>query len=283
MSLIKNLYRFFSPKYQNAFLDYPVELKPRYGHGLPAHTQLYQLIDENRQIYENYLRRFFTYKQNFISIKRNDQQPDEYEPFWNNNFLPGLDIVSIYGFLAELKPKRYIEVGSGNSTKVAYKAIKDQQLPTKITSIDPFPRATIDKLSDEIIRMPFEKTDLSMLDVLEENDILFIDNSHRSLPNSDATVFFLEVLPRLRKGVIVHIHDIYIPYDYPQDMCDRLYNEQYLLACFILANHSRYKTILPNYFVSQDKELSKILADVWNNPQLSGVETHGGSYWLQIQ
>lgn len=283
MSLLKNLYRFLSPKYQNAFLDYPVKLTPRYGHGLPPQPQLYALINENRKIYEGYLNRFLTYKENYLSIKRADQQPDEYEPFWNNNFLPGLDIVSIYGFLAELKPKIYIEVGSGNSTKVAYKAIKEQKLHTKIISIDPFPRATIDKLSDEIIRKPFEEIDLAIIDTLGENDILFIDNSHRSLPNSDATVFFLEVLPRLKKGVVVHIHDIYLPYDYPQDMCDRLYNEQYLLACFILANHSTYKTIFPNYFISQDMDLSKIFAEVWNNPHLSGVETHGGSYWLQIQ
>lgn len=283
MSLIKNIYRFLSPRFQNAFLDYPVELKPRYGHGTPAHPRLYELINQHRENYKQLLIQFLKYKDVFTTIKRSDQQPDAYEPYWNNNFLPGLDMVTIYGMLAEFKPKRYIEVGSGNSTKVAHKAVKDQHLDTQIISIDPFPRAAIDKLSNQIIRQPFEKADLSILNQLEANDILFIDNSHRSLPNSDATVFFLETLPALKKGVVVHIHDIYLPYDYPQDMCDRLYNEQYMLAAFILANHSTYQTLLPNYFVSEDSELSEIFAELWKDPQLSGVETHGGSYWLQIK
>jgi hypothetical protein len=102
------------------------------------------------------------------------------------------------------------------------------------------------------------------------------------LPNSDATVFFLEILPRLQPGVIVHIHDIYLPYDYPQFMCDRFYSEQYTLAAFILANPLRYSTLLPNYFISEDKELSDILLPIWNHPNLKDVEKHGGSYWMKL-
>ena len=87
---------------------------------------------------------------------------------------------------------------------------------TKITSIDPYPRAEIDRLSQVIVRKPFEslKADQTLAD-LEAGDMLFIDNSHRVLPNSDATVFFLEWLPKLADGVIVQIHDIYLPWDYP--------------------------------------------------------------------
>ena len=105
---------------------------------------------------------------------------------------------------------------------------------------------------------------------------------HRCLPNSDVTVCFLELLPKLKSGVIVHIHDIYLPYDYPQFMCDRAYSEQYVLAAFILANPTKYKTILPNYFIYEDKELSTILNPIWELENLKGVEQHGGSYWLQI-
>lgn len=155
-------------------------------------------------------------------------------------------------------------------------------MATQITSIDPYPRAEIDQLAQRIIREPFEQVDFSFLTDLKANDMLFIDNSHRVLPNSDATVFFLEVLPRLAPGVIVHIHDIYLPYDYPQYMCDRAYSEQYMLAAFILANPAKYETILPNYFISQDAELNKVLQPLWQRPALQGVETHGGSYWLRI-
>jgi hypothetical protein len=60
--------------------------------------------------------------------------------------------------------------------------------------------------------------------------------------------------------VIVHIHDIYLPYDYPQDMCDRFYSEQYVLAALLLANPARYELLFPGIFVSEDKELSGLLA-----------------------
>jgi len=92
----------------------------------------------------------------------------------------------------------------------------------------------------------------------------------------------LEILPRLKKGVIVHIHDIYLPYDYPQFMCDRFYSEQYGLAMYLLANPKKYDTILPNYFIFEDKELSDFISPIWNHDNLKKVEKHGGSYWIRI-
>ena len=280
--MLKDIYRFVSPKYQNLFLDYKVAFQPRYGHGKPPHPQLYALIDQHRATYRELLNGLLAYQAAFESIKDTPAETDPNQPAWNNSFLPGLDMIAIYGMLAKFRPAQYVEVGSGNSTKVAAKAIRDQGLATRITSLDPYPRAEIDQLAQQVIRKPFEDTDFSFLYQLRANDILFIDNSHRVLPNSDATVFFLEVLPRLAPGVIVHIHDIYLPYDYPQFMCDRAYSEQYLLAAFLLANPAKYETILPNYFISQDPELSGILAPLWRRPALQGVETHGGSYWLRV-
>ncbi|MEO7175233.1 MAG: class I SAM-dependent methyltransferase [Saprospiraceae bacterium] len=280
--MLKQLYRFFSSKYQNAFLDYPVKLEPRYGHGKPAHQGLSQIIGDNRTLYAELLTEALKYSESLSHLKKTDQESDSNLPIWNNGFLPGLDIVGIYTILSKYKPKVYMEIGSGNSTKVAYMAKKDQKLDTKIVSIDPYPRAEIDALADQIIRQPFENIDLESILSLSANDVLFVDNSHRILPNSDANVFFLEILPRLKKGVIVHIHDVYLPYDYPQFMCDRYYSEQYGLAMFLLANPSKYKTILPNFYISEDPELSAILKPFWALPSLQGVETHGGSYWLQI-
>jgi hypothetical protein len=193
-----------------------------------------------------------------------------------------LDIVAIYTILKEYKPKKYIEIGSGNSTRVAYKAKKENNLSTEIISIDPMPRAEIDSLADKVFRTPFEEIGYNILDELNENDVLFVDNSHRILPNSDSMVFYLEILPRLKKGVIVHIHDIYLPYDYPQFMCDRFYSEQYGLAMYLLANPGKYETILPNYFIFEDKELSNFISPIWKHRNLEGVEQHGGSYWLKI-
>jgi hypothetical protein len=80
----------------------------------------------------------------------------------------------------------------------------------------------------------------------------------------------------------VHIHDIYLPFDYPQFMCDRFYNEQYVLAAFILANPVRYQTILPNFYISETDALNSIIEDFWKHKNTNKVEQHGGSYWLKI-
>jgi len=280
--MIKQLYRFLSPKFQNLFLDYPVDFKPRYGHGKPPHTALYDIIAANRDTYQYLLSKALDLKESIWQIKEAKREHDTTKPGWNNGFLPGLDIIGIYTMLAEFKPKKYIEIGSGNSTKVAYKAKQEQQLDTEIISIDPMPRAEIDQLADVVIRQPFENIDLNLLYTLDKNDILFVDNSHRILPNSDAMVFFMDILPKLKKGVIVHIHDVYLPYDYPQFMCDRFYSEQYGLAFYLLANPTKYETLLPNFFIAEDPALAATIAPIWQHENLSHVEKHGGSFWLRI-
>lgn len=280
---IKEIYKFLSPKYQNLFLEYKVDLRPRYGNGRPPHGLLYEIINSKRDNYIGILDNALSFSTKFHEIEKSNSISNSIAPTWNNEYLPGLDIIGIYTMLSTFKPQKYIEIGSGNSTKVAYKAKMDNKLQTKIISIDPFPRAEIDELADTVIRKPFENIDFNFVFELEENDILFIDNSHRILPNSDSLVFYLEVLPFLRKGVIVHIHDIYLPYDYPQFMCDRFYSEQYGLAMFLLANPNKFEPIMPNYFIFKDKELSKKIEPIWDHINLNGVERHGGSFWLKIK
>jgi len=275
--------RFLDPRYQSLFADYKVNFKPRYGHGKPPHSLLYEIINANRDQYTSFLAEIVQCKDALQSIKKDQDEIDASKPVYNNKFLPGLDIIGIYAIIAKYKPKSYVEVGSGNSTKVAYKSITDNKLKTKIISIDPKPRAEIDKIADQIIRKPFEDIDLNFIFILKENDILFIDNSHRIFPNSDSMVFFLDVLPKLNKGVIVHIHDIYLPYDYPQFMCDRFYSEQYGLAMYLLANADKFEILLPNYFISEDRELCSILNPIWDHHNLNGVEHHGGSFWFKLK
>lgn len=281
--MIKDIYHFLHPRFQNLFLEYKVKFKPRYGHGMPPHKELYAIVNSNREAYAKRLQNIVNYREAFWQILDMKVEKDPSKPVWNNGFLPGLDIIGIYGMLAEFKPAKYVEIGSGNSTKVAAKAIRELGLQTEITSIDPMPRAEIDHLAHQVIRKPFEESGINLPEMLSENDILFVDNSHRILPNSDATVFFMEVLPRLKKGVVVHIHDIYIPYDYPQFMCDRFYSEQYGLAMYLLANPEKFKTILPNFFISEDVALADMIAPVWQHPNLAGVEKHGGSFWLRVE
>jgi predicted O-methyltransferase YrrM len=281
---IKRTIKLLLPKYQKLILEYKVAMKPRYGYGRKPHELLYKIINENRPAYTTFIQEILKNKGVLQQIKTSDKEINENAPAWNNGFLPGLDIAALYTAISYFKPARYVEIGSGNSTRVARKSITDNRCGTKIISVDPFPRANIDHLADEVIRRPLENLeDLDFIvNGLQANDILFIDNSHRCLPNSDATVCFLELLPRLKPGVIVHIHDIYLPYDYPQEMCDRFYSEQYMLAAFLLANPRKYETLFPGIFVSEDKELSAMLEPLWQSENTKGVEKHGGSYWFRI-
>ncbi|MFA5816923.1 MAG: class I SAM-dependent methyltransferase [Bacteroidales bacterium] len=280
---LKSTAKLFLPKYQKLILEYKVDMKPRYGYGLAKHPGLLHLIENVS--YTELLNQILKNKEIFFSLNKSENEPDENQPAWNNGYLPGLDIMALYTMIGHFQPTHYIEIGSGNSTKVARKAIKDNRLATQILSIDPFPRANIDNLADEIIRKPLEKVeDISLIsDRLGANDILFIDNSHRCLPNSDATVCFLEILPLLKPGVIVEFHDIYLPWDYPPFMCDRFYSEQYVLAAYLLANPKKYKPIFPAWHISQTPELTGMLDEIWNHPNLKTVEKHGGSFWIQIR
>ena len=272
----------FLSRYQTLHLEYPVDMKPRYGFGKPAHPLLQSIISQNRVAYEALLRKALTYFDHIIAIPDQGVSKDSLSPNWNNGFLPGLDIIMLYTMFVSNKPATYVEIGSGNSTKVVAKAKKDFQLSTRIISLDPAPRAEIDQLADSIYREPFEKTNLDIFTQLRQGDIVFVDNSHRIFPNSDATVFFMDVLPYLHPGVIVHVHDVFLPFDYPQEMCERYYSEQYALAAFLMANPGKFHTIMPNYYVSEDQELNKILNPIWEHPSMPAVERHGASYWFTI-
>lgn len=263
-------------------LDYPIKSKQRYKDGNKTFKVLYGTINRDRGTYIKYLNTFLSYKNKFINIPKTLDNISV-EPVWYNNFLPGLDAVALYCFICLHKPNKIFEIGSGNSTKFARKAIKDNNLETKITSFDPCPRLEIDSICDEVVRMPIEDVELSVFEKLEKNDILFVDCSHRVFMNSDATVIYLEILPILKSGVIVEFHDIFLPFDYPEVWKERYYSEQYLLAAYLLSENRRFEIMLPNQFIARDKELSDILNPLWEHPQLKGVEKNGVSLWVQIK
>ncbi len=266
-----------------ALLDHPLHQRQRWSTEKP-HKKLYDIINTNRDLYKSTLESFLSLTENYKSIPEEPGDTlNQNEPYWINGWMPALDGVSLYGFIVKTKPNLYLEVGSGNSTKFARKAILDHALGTKIISIDPAPRAEINNICDKIIRKPVEEVDLSVFDSLEANDILYIDNSHRVFMNSDVTTLFLDVLPGLKPGVLVQIHDVTLPFDYPADWVNRYYSEQYLLAAYILAGGGLFDIILPNNFISFDSELKGVLAPLWEEKGLANVETDGCSFWLRIK
>ncbi|MCE6990964.1 class I SAM-dependent methyltransferase [Dyadobacter sp. CY323] len=186
--------------------------------------------------------RSFNYSQEFSAIP-NEYQDDLTFHFDNKSFLSG-DAEYLYNIIRLKKPGIIIEIGSGNSTKIARLAIAQNQkeLPSyqcEHICIEPYEMPWLEKLGIEIIRKRVEDVSPDIFDKLGENDLLFIDSSHMIRPQGDVLYEFLELLPSLKKGVIVHIHDIFSPKDYLKEwVIDevRLWNEQYLLEAFLISN-----------------------------------------------
>jgi hypothetical protein len=201
-------------------------------------------------------------------------------PTWINGALPGLDSMILYSLISAVRPNIYLEIGSGASTKFVRRAIADGALTTRIISIDPQPRAEVDGLCDEVIRQPFEDADLGeILTRLARNDVVFVDNSHRSFQNSDVTVFFTEALWTLPPGAYWGLHDIYLPDDYPDVWRERFYNEQYLLVSYLLGGAGADEVIFPGHWVSGASEFQPAIAGLFDG--LGGAARHAGAFWLR--
>lgn len=263
-----------------ATFEYPYDPRPRYGHGHPSHPALERAFQSLVPEIRANLQLMGKFGPQLLAIPHDSDAARPHEPHWANGWLPALDAVSLYAAVANGRPGRYMEVGSGNSTKFAARAKRDFAIGVEITSIDPWPRAEIDVLCDEVIRAPLEATDLRIFDDLDSGDILFIDNSHRSFQNSDVTVFFLEVLPNLKPGVIVGIHDIFLPNDYPPSWKRRWYNEQYLLAACLLSRDPGFRVTMPNAFVTGRPDLHQELSPLWAALARQDLHLGGAAFWI---
>ena len=257
-------------------LEYPTSASntPRWN----PHPELDRIIAGGAETYRRSLDTIASYREALQRIEIDARDPGE--PSWHNEWLPPLDAGAIYGFIRSRSPALYVEIGSGNSTKFAARARRDGRLGTRIVSIDPEPRAEVDGLCDRLVRLPLEAADLSLFHELADRDVLFFDGSHRAFMNSDATVFFLELLPQLADGVLVGVHDIFLPYDYPREFADRYYSEQYLLAAHLLAGNPLVEPMLPAFWLTRDPEL-RPLADAL----LPGLrlEAAGSAFWMRIR
>jgi tetratricopeptide (TPR) repeat protein len=262
-------------------VDYPYRAEIRYGAGRPAHPELARIIGAGRERYRRLLDALGQLHADFAEIPLGGVY-EAPTPFWLNAWLPPLDAMALTGLLRTNDPVRFVEVGSGVSTKYARRAIKKYGLRTRLTSIDPEPRNRVDELCDTVVRQPLERCGTAVFEPLEAGDILFLDSSHRAFQGSDVTVFFLEILPRLKPGVIVHIHDIYLPYDYISGHVPRLWNEQYLLATALLFGAARFEILFPSWFVGRDPDLAAYAAERLRRGPLADLDLYGASFWMRM-
>jgi predicted O-methyltransferase YrrM len=263
-------------------LEYPPSSsdRPRYGYGRPPHEGLRRLLAEHDDTFRAELTEILGFRRDLAAIEARAGAPGQ--PHWLSEWLLGLDGASIYSYVRRLRPKRYLEVGSGVSTMFAARAKADGGLTTSIVSIDPSPRRDVDALCDRVIRAPLEDCDLTLFDQLEPGDIVFVDDSHRVFMNSDVATFFLDVLPRIPHGVLVGIHDILWPDDYLPEWAQYYWSEQYLLASYLLAGCLWIEPVLACNHASLHPDLRSILEPLWREPNLSGVDRRGFVFWLRI-
>ncbi len=184
------------------------------------------------------------------------------DPHWNNGMFERDDARAVYAMTAKLRPRRILEVGSGNSTKFFRKAITDHRINCELVCIDPQPRAEITTVADHVIYEHVKDVDVRHFASLRDGDILFWDGSHIAYNGTDTTHLYLSILPLIKQNVYVHIHDIQLPNEYEAGYSAHYYNEQYMLATLLL-NSAEWLPVLPVFWLHKSGQLRNGGASFW--------------------
>jgi len=179
-----------------------------------------------------------------------EQKASATEFHFNNGAFDAGDAEYWYQLLRAIRPRRIIEIGSGHSTLMAIRALEhnqadDPEYECEHVCVEPYEMPWLEKVGVTVVRKKVEDLDLSFFSSLQADDILFIDSSHIIRPQGDVLFEYLELLPSLNQGVIVHVHDIFSPRNYPEKWLKdevRFWNEQYLLEAF-LSHNSAWKVV----------------------------------------
>jgi hypothetical protein len=205
-----------------------------------------------------------------------DGPEPRYDPA--NDQFPPQDAALLSALVRHLAPARMVEVGCGWSTTVTARAIATDRLRTELTCIDPYPRDFLPDLPQvtALRREKVEHTPMAVFDALGPGDVLFIDSSHVAKTGSDVVHLVLNVLPRLADGVVVHVHDIFLPADYPQGWVRAGFgwNEQYLLQAY-LADNPRARVLAANQWLAlhHPDEVAQAFGPVGGS---------GSSFWFTL-
>jgi hypothetical protein len=196
-----------------------------------------------------------------------------------------VDAETLYGMLRHLKPRRLIELGSGASSRLiatAQATNAKEGAPFKFESFDPYPGwNAIGNVPGVTVRaIPAETLDPAALNVLERGDVLFVDTTHTVKTGGDVTHITLDILPRLAPGVYVHVHDIFLPYEYPREWVvdhRRAWAEQYILQAF-LAFNPLFEVVLPVHAITRQHPDAVREAI----PSFSRMQGTGpGAFWIR--
>lgn len=198
------------------------------------------------------------------------------EKYIHNGYFPSPDAEFYAAIIADTRPTNIYEVGSGFSTIIAKKTVEKFSPETKIHVFDPEPRTDVRGIVDSLTLNYIE--DIQSLKI-EDNSILFIDSSHICRPGGDVPRLFCNLMPSLPLGTIVHVHDIYFPYEYPKVYFEMLYTEQYILHCMLTFN-PRYKILIAGHLLCRqyEREVRTSLG-----LEASPHDILGASIWFEIR
>jgi hypothetical protein len=209
--------------------------------------------------------------------------------YLGNRLYDGVDALVAYCMVRHFQPRLMIEVGSGFSSLVLGQAAAKND-SSALICIEPFPQDFLRKgfpMLKSLIEKRVQELDLEFFAQLESGDILFIDSSHTVKIGGDVNYLFLEIIPRLKPGVIVHVHDIFFPFDYRRDWVTeqfRFWTEQYLLHAFLTFN-SEFEVLMASRYLG-DRHTQDVKAAFPNLENLradlpSAVRWGGGSFWMR--
>jgi hypothetical protein len=197
--------------------------------GRPAYRSAQRLFEADAANFSGRLRALDDYAAAFRAIG-GEPAP---APRWDQDWFPRLDAAMAYAMVRRFRPARIVEVGSGHSTRFMVRAIEDGGLATQFVAIDPAPRAALRGLRVEWLPQTVPACGAAPFQLLAASDILFVDSSHILMPGTDVDFLLNEVLPTLPAGVLLHLHDIFLPDDYPASWAWRGYNEQSAVAALL--------------------------------------------------
>lgn len=196
----------------------------------------------------------------------------------SNPFYQTPDAEVYAAMILDHKPKTIIEIGSGFSTIIARKTAAELNNDCKIVIVDPEPRTDIKKFAESIFYKRVEDLEPDKI-IPAEKAVFFIDSSHITRPGGDIPCLYNKILPNLPSGTPVHVHDIFIPYDYPYQFQKRLYTEQYVLHA-LLADSSRYKVVFATHYMSRHcpEEMRTAFSEVVGKEDAY----YGESFWFEV-
>lgn len=199
--------------------------------------------------------------------------------YLHNGKYPTPDAEIYAAMIADFKPEHIIEIGIGYSTRIAKKILSELHSSCVITAIDPHPYAEVKGFADKILYKRVEEVSLEDLRVGPKT-LFFIDSSHVTAAGGDVPFLYNQILPNLPSGTLVHVHDIFTPYDYPYRYQNLFYTEQYVLNS-MLAHSERYRVIFSTHYMSQ--KFSAQMQDVFGEIVGKNDLYFGSSFWFEIK